>query len=74
MLRINSTLVWALNPDMDLRFEKDPEKENQRMFCLKELVGLAPQKEELGKNEYTVVNILHTRVLVNLSGDGGLSG
>ena len=33
------------------------------MLCLEALVGLAPHEEELGRNGYTVVNNLHTRVL-----------
>ena len=43
------------------------------MLCLKKLVGSVPQEEELEKNEYTVVNILHTHVLVSPD-NGGLSG
>ena len=49
MLRIDSTLVRAHNPDMDLRFEKESEKKTQRTFCLEGLVGLALHEEELGK-------------------------
>ena len=45
----------------------------QRSLCLEALVGLAPHEEELGKNEYTVVNTLRTRVLSNPDVDGGLT-
>ena len=49
------------------------ETETQRTLCLEVLVGLAPHEEELGKNEYTVVNILHTHALPNPDVDGGLT-
>ena len=44
---------------------EESEIETQRALCLEVLVGLAPQEEELGKNEYTVVNNLCTHVLSN---------
>ena len=56
-----------------LGFRKNPEKETQRTLCFKELVSLAPQKEELEKDEYTVVSNLRTCVLAN-PGDGALTG
>ena len=46
---IDSTLVQAHNPDMDLRLEKESENKTQRTPCLEELVGLALHKEELEK-------------------------
>ena len=45
----------------------------QRALCLEALVGLAPHEEELGKNGYTEVNNLHSRVLLNPIADGGLT-
>ena len=67
---IDGTLAQAHDPDMCLRCLKRSEIETQRTLCLEALVGLAPHKGELGKNGYTVVNILRTCVLSSL--DGGL--
>ena len=44
---------------------ENSEMKTQRTLCLEVLVGLAPHEEELGRNGYTVVNILRTRVLLN---------
>ena len=43
------------------------------MLCLEALVGLAPHEEELGKNGYSEVNNLCSRVLVKPFADGGLT-
>ena len=43
------------------------------MLCLEVLVSLAPHEEELGKNEYSEVNNLRSRVLVKPVADGGLT-
>ena len=64
MLRIDSTLVLVHNPDMDLRFERESENENQRMLCLEELVGLVLHKEELEKMDKLQSNNLLAHLLL----------
>ena len=50
---------------MCLRYLEKAEMKTQRVLCLEVLVGLAPHEEELGKDGYTEVNNLLSRVLLN---------
>ena len=45
----------------------------QRTTCLQQLVGLVTDEEGLGKDGYTEVNNLLSRVLLNPIADGGLT-
>ena len=57
----DSTLALARNPIICLRWRKKPEKKNQRMICLPQLVGLALVKEDLGKMN-KLWSITYTRI------------